>query len=79
MGADYYATTIIGYKVPLQDLVVKKEQLYLSCRCCQNQDCFQYCPTSGDKNILHTEITYIPQLWINEDHHRAKYVKNVKI
>ncbi len=27
MGADYYATTIIGCKVTLQDLVIKKNNL----------------------------------------------------
>ena len=78
MGIDYYATTIIGCKVILEDLVIKKEQSNISCNCRENKDQFQYCPSCGTKNISHFEITYIPQLIIDRYDALSQYVKNTK-
>ena len=57
---DYYATTIIGVKIKIDDLMLSTTNYDLSCSCGKNSSTFKYCPMCGCKNK--DKVSYIKEL-----------------
>lgn len=69
MGVDHYATTIIGFKVKLDHLIVtSKQSCVLLCNCAKNEQEFLYCPQCGKQNHQYNQMTYIPGFILSSDH-----------